>query len=103
MSTEDSKILAVIYARVSSDRQDVDLSISAQLKALREYAERNGYGLAMCGQGSIKGPEVGWEPPPNSPFLLTLCVGCGGPILPESAQRLSGWSPEDSSRRGDKE
>ncbi|AQY72674.1 hypothetical protein B1772_00975 [Dehalococcoides mccartyi] len=33
----------VIYARVSSDRQDVDLSISAQLKALRDYATRNGY------------------------------------------------------------
>lgn len=33
---------AAIYARVSSERQDVDLSISAQLKALREYAERNG-------------------------------------------------------------
>jgi site-specific DNA recombinase len=33
---------AAIYARVSSDRQDVDLSISAQLKALREYAARNG-------------------------------------------------------------
>ncbi len=33
----------IIYARVSSDRQDVDLSISAQLKALREYAARNGY------------------------------------------------------------
>lgn len=32
-----------IYARVSSDRQDVDLSISAQLKALRDYAERNGH------------------------------------------------------------
>jgi DNA invertase Pin-like site-specific DNA recombinase len=32
---------AAIYARVSSERQDVDLSISAQLKALREYAERN--------------------------------------------------------------
>jgi site-specific DNA recombinase len=30
-----------IYARVSSERQDVDLSISAQLKALREYAARN--------------------------------------------------------------
>ncbi|MBI4594839.1 MAG: recombinase family protein, partial [Candidatus Tectomicrobia bacterium] len=27
--------------RVSSDRQDVDLSVSAQLKALREYAARN--------------------------------------------------------------
>jgi site-specific DNA recombinase len=32
-----------IYARVSSDRQDVDLSISAQLKALREYAAKQGH------------------------------------------------------------
>jgi len=39
---ENLKMVA-IYARVSSDRQDVDLSISAQLKALREYAARNGY------------------------------------------------------------
>ena len=31
------------YARVSSEKQDADLSISAQLKALREYALRNGY------------------------------------------------------------
>lgn len=30
-----------IYARVSSERQDVDLSISAQIKAMREYAEKN--------------------------------------------------------------
>ena len=34
---------AAIYARVSSDKQDVDLSISAQLKALREYAAKNSY------------------------------------------------------------
>jgi len=34
---------AAIYARVSSDRQDVDLSISAQLRTLREFAVRNGY------------------------------------------------------------
>lgn len=32
-----------LYARVSSDRQDVDLSISAQSRALRDYAARNGY------------------------------------------------------------
>ena len=32
-----------IYARVSSEKQDIDLSISAQLKALREYASRNGH------------------------------------------------------------
>ncbi|MCJ7515280.1 MAG: recombinase family protein [Dehalococcoidia bacterium] len=36
---------AAIYARVSSEKQDVDLSISAQLKALREYAIRNGHEL----------------------------------------------------------
>jgi len=41
MNTEIKRV--AIYARVSSDRQDVDLSISAQLKALREYASRNGY------------------------------------------------------------
>jgi site-specific DNA recombinase len=34
---------AAIYARVSSEKQDVDLSISAQLKALREYAVKNGH------------------------------------------------------------
>ena len=37
---------AALYARVSSDRQDVDLSIAAQLRALRDYAEKNGYLVA---------------------------------------------------------
>jgi site-specific DNA recombinase len=32
---------AALYVRVSSDRQDVDLSVAAQVKALREYAARN--------------------------------------------------------------
>ena len=36
-------IPAALYARVSSDRQDVDLSVSAQLRALRDYADKNGY------------------------------------------------------------
>ena len=35
-----------LYARVSSDRQDVDLSVAAQLRALREYAQKNGYTVA---------------------------------------------------------
>ena len=34
---------AALYARVSSDRQDVDLSVAAQLRALRDYAQKNGY------------------------------------------------------------
>ena len=37
---------AALYARVSSDRQDVDLSVAAQLRALRDYAEKNGYHVA---------------------------------------------------------
>ena len=36
-------IPAALYARVSSDRQDVDNSVAAQLRALRDYAAKNGY------------------------------------------------------------
>ncbi len=43
MRTEPDPIPAALYARVSSDRQDVDLSVAAQLRALRDFAERNGY------------------------------------------------------------
>jgi len=32
-----------LYARVSSEKQDTDLSIAAQLKSLREYSARNGH------------------------------------------------------------
>ena len=39
-------IAVALYARVSSERQDVDISVSAQLRALRDYANRNGYVLA---------------------------------------------------------
>ena len=37
---------AALYARVSSDRQDVDLSVAAQLRALRDYAKANDYIVA---------------------------------------------------------
>ena len=37
---------AALYARVSSDKQDVELSVAAQLRALRDYAESNGYVVA---------------------------------------------------------
>ena len=37
---------AALYARVSSDRQDVDLSVAAQLRALRDYAKANDYVVA---------------------------------------------------------
>ena len=34
-----------LYTRVSSEKQGTDLSISAQLKALRDYAIKNGYSI----------------------------------------------------------
>ncbi len=44
MSNKQKDLMpAALYARVSSDRQDVDLSVAAQLRALRDYAEKNGY------------------------------------------------------------
>ena len=46
MKLQDDLTPAALYARVSSDRQDVDLSVSAQLRALRAYAESNGYIVA---------------------------------------------------------
>ncbi len=36
-------IPVALYARVSSERQDVENSVAAQLRALRDYAEKNGY------------------------------------------------------------
>ena len=38
---------AALYARVSSDRQDVDLSVSAQLRALKDFARANGYSVTQ--------------------------------------------------------
>ena len=43
-----------LYARVSSDRQDVDLSIAAQLNQLREYAVRNGHVVVREFNSSIR-------------------------------------------------
>ena len=46
MQDQTDRIPAALYARVSSERQDVDLSVAAQLRALRDFAERNGYVVA---------------------------------------------------------
>ena len=40
---QTDRIPVALYARVSSDRQDVDLSVSAQLRALRDHAHKNNY------------------------------------------------------------
>ncbi len=43
MSNRNDYTPVALYARVSSDRQDVDLSVAAQLRALRDYAAKNDY------------------------------------------------------------
>ena len=45
MSGRSEPTPVALYARVSSDRQDVDLSVAAQLRALRDYADKNGYAV----------------------------------------------------------
>ena len=42
MQEDDIYEPVALYARVSSDRQDVDLSVAAQLRALRDHAAKNG-------------------------------------------------------------
>ena len=50
---------AALYGRVSSDRQDVDLSVSAQLQALKDYARANGYSVARKYGDEAESSRVG--------------------------------------------
>ena len=73
---------AALCARVSSDRQDVDLSVSAQLRALRDYAKANGYSVAREYVDEAESGRVADRPEfrkmieegsqPNSPFREIL-------------------------------
>ena len=73
---------AALYARVSSDRQDVDLSVSAQLRALRDYADKNGYIVAREYVDEAESGQIADRPEfrkmidaasgPNAPFQQIL-------------------------------
>ena len=80
MSTKHTDDLtpAALYARVSSDRQDVDLSVAAQMRALRDYAEKNGYLVAREYMDEAESGRIADRPQfrrmldeasrPNAPF-----------------------------------
>ena len=80
---------AALYARVSSDRQDVDLSVSAQLRALRDYAEKNGYIVAREYVDEAESGRIADRPEfrkmideaakPNAPFQEILVWNCWQP------------------------
>ena len=73
---------AALYARVSSERQDVDLSVAAQLRALRDYAKKNGYPIARQYVDEAESGRIADRPQfrkmieegsqPNSPFQVIL-------------------------------
>ena len=73
---------AALYARVSSERQDVDLSVSAQLRALNDFAKKNGYSVARQYVDEAESGRVADRPQfrkmieegsePNSPFQVIL-------------------------------
>ena len=73
---------AALYARVSSNRQDVDLSVAAQLRALRDYARANGYSVAREYVDEAESGRVADRPQfremidegsqPNAPFEVIL-------------------------------
>ena len=82
MNQQYTQTPAALYARVSSDRQDVDLSVSAQLRALRDYAEKNGYLVAREYVDEAESGRIADRPEfrkmideasrPNSPFQEIL-------------------------------
>ena len=89
---------AALYARVSSDRQDVDLSVAAQLRALRDYARANGYSVAREYVDEAETGRVADRPQfremieegaqPNSPFreILIRTGVAPHPRVPSSAR-----------------
>ena len=76
-----------LYARVSSDRQDVDLSVSAQLRALKDYAKSNGYSVAREYVDEAESGRVADRPQfremieegsqPKAPFEVILVTNRG--------------------------
>ena len=73
---------AALYARVSSDRQDIDLSVAAQLRALNDYAKKNNYVIARKYVDEAESGRIADRPQfrrmieegsqPNSPFQVIL-------------------------------
>ena len=82
MSERHDPAPAALYARVSSECQDVDLSVSAQLRALRDYADKNGYVVARTYVDEAESGRIADRPEfrkmideaakPNAPFREIL-------------------------------
>ena len=107
---------AALYARVSSDRQDVDLSVAAQLRALRDFAKNNGYTVAREYVDEAESGRIADRPQfrnmideggrATAPFQVILVWKFSAaspasgstpwPSSPCSGARASAWSPSPS-------
>ena len=87
---------AALCARVSGDRQDVDLSVAAQLRAMRDYARNNGYSVAR-----EYVDEAEWQnrrPPPVPPDDRRGRQG-HGPFPGDSGLEVFEIHPQAGARR----
>ena len=108
---------AALYARVSSNRQDVDLSVSAQPRTLKDYAKANGYSVAREYVDEAESGRVANRPQfrkmieegskPKAPFEVILVwkfspspasASTPWPSSPSGA-RASAWCPSPSRPR----
>ena len=77
MNQNDSYTPAALYARVSSDRQDVDLSVSAQMRALRDYADKNDYKVVREYVDEAESGRVMNRPEVHAPEILKWTPSSG--------------------------
>ena len=99
---------AALYARVSSDRQDVDLSIAAQLRALRDYAEKHDYLVAREYVDEAESGRIADRPEfqkmlneatkPEAPFKEILVLEIL-PLHPQARARRRLQVPAETQRR----
>ena len=78
---------SVLYARVSSDRQDVDLSITAQLKQLRDYAARNGHMVVMEFVDEAESGRTSYRPQFRE--MISMARQMARPFEPSSVNSLA--------------
>ncbi len=72
---------AALYARVSSERQDVDLSVSAQLRALKDYAKSNGYSVTREYVDEAESGRVADRPQFREMIEAVLATSKSGTLL----------------------
>ena len=97
MNDQLDLIPAALYARVSSDRQDVDLSVAAQLRALRDYAEKNGYHVAHEYIDEAESGRIADRP--QFQKMLDEASKAGGSLQGDSRMEVLQVHPEAGARR----